>query len=92
MRRRPQGRRRQNGLQIRARVHVGEVESSGNDIRGVAVHEAARVMSAAEPGEILVSETTKVLSLSNDLRFTDRGEHRLKGLEGPRRLYAYAGK
>lgn len=49
-------------------------------------------MSAAEPGEILVSETTKVLSLSNDLRFTDRGEHRLKGLEGPRRLYAYAGK
>jgi class 3 adenylate cyclase len=78
-----------HGLQIRAGVHVGEVESSGNDIRGVAVHEAARVMTAADPDEILVSETTKALSHSNDLRFTDRGEHRLKGLDGPRRLYAY---
>ena len=47
-------------------------------------------MTAADPDEILVSETTKVLSLANDLRFTDRGEHQLKGLEEPRRLYAYA--
>jgi class 3 adenylate cyclase len=79
-----------HGLQIRAGVHVGEVESSGSDIRGLAVHEAARVMTAADPGEILVSETTKALSVSNDLRFTDRGEHELKGLDGPRQLYAYA--
>jgi class 3 adenylate cyclase len=79
-----------HGLHIRAGIHVGEVESSGTDIRGVAVHEAARVMTAADPDEILVSEITKALSLSNDLRFTDRGEHRLKGLDGPRRLYAYA--
>jgi class 3 adenylate cyclase len=79
-----------HGLQIRAGIHVGEVESSGTDIRGVAVHEAARVMSAADPDEILVSETTKAISLANDLRFTDRGNHQLKGLDGPRRLYAYA--
>jgi len=77
------------GLQIRAGIHVGEVESSGNGIRGVAVHEAARVMAAASPDEILVSETTRALSLANGLEFADRGEHQLKGLDGARRLHAY---
>jgi class 3 adenylate cyclase len=77
------------GLQIRAGIHVGEVESSGSDIRGVAVHEAARVMAAANPDEILVSEATRALSLTSGLEFADRGQHHLKGLEGPRRLYAY---
>jgi len=79
-----------HGLQIRAGVHVGEVESSGDDIRGIAVHEAARVMAAAGPGEILVSETARALSLTGGMEFADRGEHVLKGLDGPRHLYAYA--
>jgi len=77
------------GLQVRAGVHVGEVESSGSDIRGIAVHEASAVMAAADPDEILASETTRALCLGNDLGFADRGEHVLKGLEGRRRLYAY---
>jgi class 3 adenylate cyclase len=77
------------GLQIRCGVHVGEVESTGTDIRGVAVHEAARVMAAAQPDEILASEATRSLSFTSSLGFVDRGEHLLKGLEGPRRLYAY---
>ena len=38
------------GLQIRAGVHVGEVETVGQGIRGVAVHEAARIMGEADPG------------------------------------------
>jgi class 3 adenylate cyclase len=79
------------GLQIRAGIHVGEVESSGGDIRGLAVHEAARVMAAASPDEILVSEITRALSLASGLGFADRGEHDLKGLDGPRRLHAYVG-
>jgi class 3 adenylate cyclase len=77
------------GLQIRAGIHIGEVESSGSDIRGVAVHEAARVMAAANADEILVSETTRALSLASGLEFADHGEHHLKGLDGPRRLHAY---
>jgi class 3 adenylate cyclase len=80
-----------HGLHIRAGIHVGEVESSGSDIRGVAVHEAARVMAAANPDEILVSETTRALSSSGELRFVDRGEHQLKGFEESHRLFAYAG-
>jgi hypothetical protein len=82
---------RRRDMQIRAGVHVGEVESSGSDIHGVAVHEAARVMAAAEPDEILVSETTRALVRSRDLAFVDRGEHHLKGVDGPRRLHAYVG-
>jgi hypothetical protein len=80
---------KRQGLRIRAGVHVGEVESSGTDIRGIAVHEAARVAALAGPNEILVSETTRGLALPSGLAFADRGEHQLKGLEGQRRLFAY---
>lgn len=76
-------------LQIRAGIHVGEVESAGSDIRGVAVHEAARVAAAAEPDEILVSATTHALAANSRFAFADRGKHQLKGLAGERRLYAY---
>jgi class 3 adenylate cyclase len=77
------------GLQIRAGVHAGEVESAGDDIRGIAVHEAARVAAAAEPDEILASEVVKVLTASTGIAFEDRGTHALKGLDEERRLYAY---
>ncbi len=79
----------QHDVQIRVGVHVGEVELVGADVRGIAVHEAARVMSAAGPGEILVSELTKALAGAAGLRFEDRGLHELKGLEGEWRLSAY---
>ena len=77
------------GLQIRAGVHAGEVESAGDDIRGIAVHEAARVAAAAEPDEILASEVVKVLTASTGIAFEDRGTHALKGLDEERQLYAY---
>ena len=47
------------GLAIRVGIHTGELEFVGPDARGVAVHAAARVMSFAEPGDVLVSSTTK---------------------------------
>jgi len=65
-------------LKIRAGVHVGEVEPVGKDVRGVAVHEVARIASQAGPGEILVSETTRALAAG--LSFQDRGVHDLKGI------------
>ena len=79
----------QQGLQIRAGVHVGEVESTGNDIRGIAVHEAARVMAAALPDEIWLSEIAKALTALAGESFEDRGAFELKGLKESRRLYAY---
>jgi len=74
------------GLRIRAGVHVGEVELVGEDVRGVTVHEAARVMAAAGPGEILVSDLTRALAGASGLKFEDRGTQTLKGLDGEWRL------
>ena len=63
------------GVQIRAAVHVGEVEPVEGDLRGLAVHEANRMMALAQPGEILVSATTRALTTDHDIRFEERGEH-----------------
>lgn len=78
------------GMAARIGVHVGEVELTAKGVRGIAVHEAARVCAAAGPGEVLVSEATRALAAGALLSFADRGVHELKGLDGPRRLYAYA--
>jgi len=76
-------------VRIRVGVHVGEVELVGADVRGISVHAAARVMSAAGPGEILVSDLTRALAGAAGLRFEDRGTHELKGLEGEWHLWAF---
>jgi len=80
---------REHELGLRIGVHVGEVEMVGDDVRGVAVHEAARIMAAAGPDEILVSELTRMLAASAGLAFVDRGTHTLKGLGGEWRLAAF---
>jgi len=77
------------GLQLRAGVHVGEVELVGNDIRGRAVHETARIAAEAGAGETLLSETTRALALASGLGFEDRGTRSLKGLPGEWRLFAH---
>lgn len=80
---------KRHDLHIRAGVHVGEVQVVGDNVEGLAVHEAARVMAAAGTDEILVSETTRSLAAVSGLRFEDRGMHVLKGLPEERRLFAY---
>jgi class 3 adenylate cyclase len=78
-------------LHVRAGVHVGEVELVGSDVRGVAVHEAARIMAAAGTDEILVSDLTRALAMSTGLTFEDRGARTLKGLDGEWKLAAFVG-
>jgi class 3 adenylate cyclase len=75
------------GIAIRAGVHTGEVEFLANNVRGLAVHEAARVASTAKPGETLVSATTKFLLAGSDLAFESAGMHELKGLGETRELF-----
>ena len=77
------------GLDMRCGVHAGEIVLAGTQVRGVAVHEAARIMALAGPGEILVSETTRALVGGVAFTFEDRGSHELKGLPRPRQLYAF---
>ena len=76
------------GIRVRVGVHTGEVEISGGQARGVAVHAAARVASLAGPGEVLVSGTTRDLLDGSGLSFDSRGEHELKGLRGARPIFA----
>jgi class 3 adenylate cyclase len=80
------------GLAIRVGVHTGEVEFVGPDARGLAVHAAARVMSFAGSGEVLVSSTTKDLLEGSGLILEDAGAHELKGLAGERRLFRLAAR
>jgi class 3 adenylate cyclase len=72
-------------LHMRAGVHVGEVELVGRGVRGVVVHETARIMGQAGAGEILVSDTARMFAGSG-LRFEDHGSYALKGLDGEWRL------
>jgi class 3 adenylate cyclase len=76
------------GIAVRAGVHTGEIELEAGDIRGLAVHMAARVMAVAGPGEVVVSATTQELLAGSSLLFRDLGSHELKGISGPRQLFA----
>lgn len=79
------------GLEIRAGVHSGEVQVTTDDVRGIAVHTAARIMAEAAPGEILVSATVMDLVDGSGLAFEDAGLHELKGLAGKRSLFRLLG-
>ena len=79
---------RDMGLELRSGVHTGEVERTSDDVAGLAVHLAARIMARAEGGEILVSRTVRDLVIGSELRFSDRGEHQLKGIPDLWALYA----
>jgi class 3 adenylate cyclase len=65
----------EHGLQVRVGLHTGEVELVGDDIGGIAVHLAARVMGQAGAGEILCSRTVKDLVAGAGFAFDDRGTH-----------------
>lgn len=76
------------GLDARAGLHIGEVELRGDDVGGIAVALASRVVGAAAPGEILVSETVPALVVGSGLRFEERGSHELRGVPGTWNLFA----
>ncbi len=76
------------GLEVRAGLHTGELEMGAGRPRGIAVNIGARVAALAGPGEILVSRTVTDLVAGSGLRFTDRGTHVLKGLDGELQIFA----
>jgi len=76
------------GITIRAGLHAGEVEQRGEDIGGIAVHLAARVLEQAGPNEVLTSSAVPLLVAGSRIEFEDRGEYELKGIPGSWRLFA----
>ena len=75
------------GLDVRAGVHTGEVETINGKVGGLAVNIGARVAGCAAPREVLVSSTVKDLTAGSGLVFEDAGQHELKGISEPWRLY-----
>src|SRR5207342_3912798 len=75
-----------NEIRVRMGLHTGEPRSVDGSYVGLDVHHAARVMAAAHGGQVLVSESTYAL-LGEGVRFRDLGEHVLKDLPEPQRLY-----
>ncbi len=76
------------GLEVRAGLHTGEIEMSGDDVRGIAVHICARVSAMVRAGEVLVSSTVKDLVVGSGIEFEDRGLHELKGVPDHWRIFA----
>jgi len=75
-------------LALRAGIHTGECQRSGDKLTGMAVHVGARVAGAAPGGEVWVSRTVRDLVAGSDLRFAERGEHALKGVPERWQLFA----
>src|SRR5829696_3102323 len=67
------------GIEARFGVHTGEIERAGDDVRGLTVHTAARVMSTAGPSEVLTTMITRLLCAAGPFIFEDRGDRQLKG-------------
>jgi class 3 adenylate cyclase len=79
------------GIEVRAGVHTGEIEMADRELRGVAVHLAARIMDAAGPGEVFVSATTRALASGAGIEFADRGSRELKGFGDEREVFEARG-
>jgi len=77
------------GLEVRAGLHIGEVERTPEGgVRGMAVHIGARIAALAGPGEILISRTVKDLVVGSGLAFDDRGSVQLKGVPDAWQIFA----
>jgi class 3 adenylate cyclase len=81
---------RELGLEMRAGIHTGECELTGDDLAGLAVHVAARVAATAQPNEVFVSGTVRDLVMGSGVELVDRGVQELKGIPGEWRLFAVA--
>jgi class 3 adenylate cyclase len=78
---------RELGVEIRAGVSFGEMDTSGQKPSGLAVNTAARVMSMAGPGEVLVPVSVREIVSGTGIAFSENGTHHLRGLEGEFRLF-----
>ncbi len=77
------------GLPLHLGLHAGDVIREDDNIYGGAVNIASRISGLSAPGEVLVSETVRSLArTSAGVRFEDRGEQTLKGIDDPVRVWA----
>lgn len=80
--------KRAGGIRVRIGIHEGKSVRRGDDLFGRNVAMAARVASAADGGEVLVSEPVRAAVDGDDIAFDDGRDVELKGFSGEHRLYA----
>jgi class 3 adenylate cyclase len=78
---------RRIGLPLRVSVHVGDCERRGDDIGGMTVHIAARVLALSGANEVLVTSTVREALVGTDIVTEARGEMQLRGVPGSWRLF-----
>jgi class 3 adenylate cyclase/dihydrofolate reductase len=78
---------RRQGVEIRVAVHTGEVEVRGDDLGGIGVHIASRVLAEAGPGQVLVTRTVRDLATGTDVELRPIGEVGLRGVPGTWELF-----
>jgi predicted ATPase/class 3 adenylate cyclase len=75
-------------IRVRMGIHTGTPHLAEEGYVGADVHRAARIAAAGHGGQVLVSgATAQLLTASNSLLLTDLGEHRLKDLSAPERIF-----
>jgi class 3 adenylate cyclase len=74
-------------IEIRAAIHTGEVEIRSDDLGGIGVHIASRVLSEAGPGEVVVTRTVRDLVTGADVEFRSKGSVSLRGIPGEWELF-----
>ena len=74
-------------IEIRAGIHTGEIERGETGVGGIGVHIAARVLGAAEPGQVVVTKTVRDLATGTDLTFRPLGVTELRGVPGEWELF-----
>jgi class 3 adenylate cyclase len=79
---------RKLGIEIRAGVHTGEIDLMGDDVGGITVNIAARVLAEADGNEVWVSRTVKDLVVGTSFEFAERGAASLKGVPGDWDLFS----
>jgi class 3 adenylate cyclase/streptogramin lyase len=78
---------RELGIEIRAGIHMGEVEVADGKLEGIAVHIGARIMALSGPGQVLVSSTARDVVSGSGLELESRGRHSLKGVADEWQVY-----
>ena len=78
-------------VRVRIGIHTGQAVAAGGEYTGLAVHRAARICAVADGGQVLISQATQDLIEDEEeepgFALVDVGEHRLKDLNRPVRLF-----